>query len=34
MGILRLEKRTMLTFASQLFSEEELRLRGMVSETK
>ena len=32
MGILRLEKRTLLTFASMLFSEEEVRLRGMNSE--
>ena len=30
MGILRLEKRTLLTFASRLYQEEEVRLRGML----
>lgn len=30
MGVLRLEKRTALTFASRLFQEEEIRLIGML----
>ena len=32
LGILRLEKRTMLTFTSKLYQEEEVRLRGMLSQ--
>ena len=31
MGILRLEKRTIMTFASKLYQEEEVRLRGILS---
>ena len=31
MGILRLEKRTMLTFTSKLYQEEEVRMRGLLS---
>jgi len=31
MGILRLEKRTLFTFTSKLYQEEEVRLRGMLS---
>ena len=31
LGVLRLEKRTMLTFTSKLYQEEEVRLRGMLS---
>lgn len=30
MGVLRLEKRMALTFASRLFQEEEVRLIGMI----
>ena len=30
-GITRLEKRALLTFTSKLFQEEEVRLRGMVT---
>ena len=32
MGVLRLEKRTILTFASKLYQEEEMRLRGMMTQ--
>ena len=32
LGILRLEKRTLLTFTSKLYQEEELRLRGIHSQ--
>ena len=31
MGILRLEKRALLTFTSKLFQDEEQRLQGMIS---
>ena len=31
-GVLRLEKRTLLTFTSKLYQEEELRLRGIHSQ--
>jgi len=33
MGVMRLEKRALLNFTSQLFQEEEERLRGMVTKT-
>ena len=32
MGVLRLEKRTMFTFTSKLYQEEEVRLRGVLSQ--
>ena len=31
-GVLRLEKRTLLTFTSKLYQDEELRLRGIHSQ--
>ena len=34
MGVMRLEKRSLFTFASKLYQEEELRLRGMVSKNE
>ena len=33
-GITRLEKRALLTFTSKLFQEEEVRLRGMVTQVQ
>ena len=32
MGVIRLEKRALLTFTSKLFQDEELRLRGVVAQ--